>query len=200
MGGHLLRPYFILVLFQGMRRGEALELRWRDVNLETGIATVAQTVTPDSANGGKALIGDTKTVAGTRRVRLSPETVEVLRACHPRWAARKLRAGDAWSDADLITCTDSGDPITPNHADSAWRALRTVAGIPETVRLHDLRHTHASFLIAADENAKVIQERLGHKRVSTTLDIYGHLMDDMQATAAVAMGRLIWSDSTGTEG
>lgn len=132
--------------------------------------------------------------------RLPPETIDALPAHRTQWVARKLAAGNAWGDADLITCTATGAQTTPNHADSAWRSLRTVAGVPETVRLPDLRHTHASFLIAAGENAKVIRERLGHKRVSTTLDIYGHLMDDMQDTAAVAMGRLIWSDSTGTQG
>lgn len=198
MDGHPLRPYWYLVLFQGMRRGEALGLRWRDVDLHTGTATIVQTVTPDLRNRGQAQVGDTKTAAGTRRVRLSPETLDALRAHRPHWAARKLAAGDAWGDADLITCTETGAPVTPNHADASWRSLRAIAGIPETVRLHDLRHTHASFLIAAGENAKVIQERLGHKRVSTTLDIYGHLMDDMQDTAAAAMGRMIRSEQAGT--
>ncbi len=199
MDDHPLRAYFYLVLFQGMRRGEALGLRWRDVDLDKESAVIQQSITPDFHNRGQAQIGDTKTAAGTRRVRLSPETVQVLREERKAWAARKLAAGEAWGDADLITCTPTGDPITPNHADTAYRGLRRMAGIPETVRLHDLRHTHASFLIQSGENAKVIQERLGHKRVSTTLDIYGHLMDDMQDTAAGAMGRLMRASRTGTE-
>lgn len=199
MDAHPLRPYFFLVMFQGMRRGEALGLRWSDVDLDRGIAVIQQTITPDFANKGQAQIGDTKTTAGTRRVRLSPETIDALRGYRKEWAARKLAAGEAWGDSDLITCTGTGKPITPNHADSAYRALRRMAGIPETVRLHDLRHTHASFLIQSGENPKAIQERLGHKRVSTTLDIYGHLMNDMQDTAAAAMGKLIWSDATGTD-
>lgn len=198
MDVHPLRSYWYLVLFQGMRRGEALGLRWRDVDLDRGIAAIVQSVTPDFDNRGRAQVGTTKTAAGTRRVRLSPETVEALRSERPRWLRRKLAAGEAWADTDLITCTGTGEPITPNHADTAYRALRRMAGIPATVRLHDLRHTHASFLIQSGENPKVIQERLGHKRVSTTLDIYGHLMDDMQDTAAGAMGAMIWSDATGT--
>lgn len=198
MDAHPLRTYFYLVLFQGMRRGEALGLRWQDVDLERGHAVIQQTVTPDMANRGQAQIGDTKTAAGTRRVRLSPMTIDALRSYRPQWAARKLAAGEAWGDNDLITCTDAGAPVTPNHADTAYRTLRRMAGIPDTVRLHDLRHTHAFFLIQAGENPKVIQERLGHKRVSTTLDIYGHLMDDMQDTAAGAMEKMIWSDRTGT--
>lgn len=196
---HPLRPYFSLVMFQGMRRGEALGLRWSDVDLERGIATIQQTITPDFANRGRAQIGDTKTSAGTRRVRLSPETIEALKTHRKSWAARKLARGEAWGDADLITCTDMGEPITPNYADAMYRQLRRMAGLPENVRLHDLRHTHASFLIQSGENPKVISERLGHKRVSTTLDIYGHLMNDMQDTAASAMGKLIWRDATGTD-
>ncbi len=196
---HPLRSYFSLVLFQGLRRGESLGLRWQDVDLDKGYATIVQTVTPNFADGGKAQVGDTKTQAGTRRVRLSPETAQILREDRKVWAARKLAAGQAWGEADLITCTDTGDAITPNHADAVYRALRRSVGIPETVRLHDWRHTHASFLIQAGENTKVIQERLGHRRPSTTLDIYGHLMDDMQDTAAGAMGRLIWGDKTGTD-
>ena len=199
MDAHPMRPYWYLVLFQGMRRGEALGLRWRDVDLDTGHAAIVQTIVPDARNRGQAQVGDTKTAAGVRRVRLSPETIEALRAHRPQWAARKLKAGEAWGESDLITCTDAGEPITPNHADAAWRTLRRMAGIPATVRLHDLRHTHASFLIQSGENPKVIQERLGHKRVSTTLDIYGHLMADMQDTAAGAMGRMIWNDKTGTD-
>jgi integrase len=199
MDAHPLRPYFYLVMFQGMRRGEALGLRWSDVDLDRGIAVIQQTITPDFANKGKAQVGDTKTTAVTRRVRLSPETIEALKGYRKVWATRKLAAGKEWGDADLITCTDTGQPITPNHADAMYRQLRRMAGIPETVRLHDLRHTHASFLIQSGENPKAIQERLGHKRVSTTLDIYGHLMTDMQDTAASAMGKLIWSDATGTD-
>ncbi len=194
-----MRAYFSLVLFQGLRRGEALGLRWSDVDLAKESAVIQQTITPDFGNRGQAQIGDTKTAAGTRRVRLSPETVEVLGEERKRWAARKLVAGDTWADTNLITCSETGEPITPNHADAAYRRLRRMAGIPDTVRLHDLRHTHASFLIQAGENAKVIQERLGHKPVSTTLDIYGHLMDDMQDTATSAMGRLIRGDRTGTD-
>ncbi len=199
MDEHPLKAYFYLVLFQGMRRGEALGLRWKDVDLERGLAVIQQTIIPDAGNRGRAQIGDTKTRAGTRRVRLSPETIEALRTHRPKWAATKLMAGESWQDGDLITCTADGAPIAPNHADTAYRALRRMAGIPASVRLHDLRHTHASYLIQSGENPKVIQERLGHKRVSTTLDIYGHLMDDMQDTAAGAMGKLIWSNRTGTE-
>jgi len=199
MDEHPMCAYFNLILFQGMRRGEALGLRWSDVDLEREFAVIQQTITPNFANKGQAQISDTKTKAGTRRVRLAPETVQVLSAYRPQWLRRKVAAGKAWGTLDLIICTDDGEPVTPNHADAAWRTLRRMAGIPATVRLHDLRHTHASFLIQKGENAKVIQERLGHRRVSTTLDIYGHLMDDMQDTAAAAMGKLIWSDVTGTD-
>ncbi len=199
MDAHPMRPYFYLVLFQGMRRGEALGLRWSDLDLERGYAVIQQTITPNFSDRGQAQIGDTKTAAGTRRVRLSPETIEAIRAHRPQWAALKLKAGKAWQDFDLITCTATGAPITPNIADAAYRTLRRMAGIPDTVRLHDLRHTHASFLIQSGENPKVIQERLGHRRVSTTLDVYGHLMDDMQDTAAGAMGKMIWNGKTGTD-
>ncbi len=95
MDEHPMRPYWYLVLFQGMRRGEALGLRWQDVDLDTGHAVIQQTITPDFQNHGRAQTGDTKTAAGTRRVRLSPETIEALRAHRPRWAAQKLKAGKA---------------------------------------------------------------------------------------------------------
>ncbi len=92
--------------------------------------------------------------------------------------------------SDRVFTNELGDPLRPASVGQAFRRLVDAAGVP-VIRLHDLRHTHASHLLMAGVNVKVVSERLGHASVSFTLDTYGHVMPGQQAEAAEAAAALL---------
>lgn len=185
-----LHPLWHLLLLEGMRRGEALGLRWRDVSLERGTAHIVQTVASDKADRGKALIQErTKTHAGARSVRLTARTIDALREHRTTQLERRIAATD-WQDNDLIVCTGKGTPINPGNVGRNFNALLRDTGL-RRIRPHDLRHTSATLLLLAGTPAKIVSERLGHATVGITLDLYSHVLPDMQADAASAMDDIL---------
>jgi len=185
-----MHPLWHLLLLEGMRRGEALGLRWRDVNWERGTAHITQTVAPNKADKGKALIQDrTKTLAGARSVRLTKRTLAALKEHRTAQLARRLAAPE-WQDNDLIVCTSKGTPINPGNVARSYDLLILKSGL-RRIRVHDLRHTHATLLLLEGTPAKIVSERLGHASISITLDLYSHVLPDMQDDAADAIERAL---------
>jgi integrase len=182
-----------LLATTGMRRGEVLGLRWRDVDLDARTARVTRTlITTDVQRKGSPGMawGTPKTAKGRRTVVLDVETVRALRAHHERQQAEREALGPAYQDQDLIVCHLDGTPIHPKTVSYQFgRALR-LAGLPR-IRLHDLRHTHATLALHAGVHPRVVQERLGHANVSITLDTYSHVDLDLQAAAAAQVAALI---------
>lgn len=186
-----LSPLWHFLILEGMRRGEALGLRWQDVNWERGTVHISQTVVADRNNKGKALIQPrAKTSAGSRSVRLTAETLAVLKEHRDRQAFTRKAAGDAWQDHGLIVCTSTGTPINPNNVTRSYQRLVMLASVPP-IRVHDLRHTAATMLLRAGVPAKIVSERLGHANIGITLDTYSHVLPDMQDVAAEAMSALM---------
>jgi len=173
---HSYRIAWYLMVLEGLRRGEALGVRWRDYNRDAGVLHLVQSVTVDKESGATVVLPRTKTSAGSRTVRLTERTKAALET-----TARK---------GDLITCTDAGGPINPNNISRAFKMLVLRAGVQE-IRVHDMRHTAASLLLRAGVGHKIVQERLGHASSQTTMDIYAHLIGDMQQSAAMAMDALL---------
>lgn len=195
-------PLWHLLGLEAMRRGEALGLRWSDVNWERGTIHLSQTVVPDQTKAGAAKIQPrTKTASGARTVRLTPTTLALLAEHRDRQRFIRQAAGDRWQDHDLIVATNVGTPVNPGNVMKALHRLADVAGVPRIV-VHALRHTAASLLLASGTmSIKQISERLGHSSVAMTLDVYSHLLPDMQDAAALAMERIVAGtvDATGTE-
>lgn len=191
-----LAPLWHLLLLEGMRRGEGLGLRWRDVNFERGTAHIVQTIAPDKSNKGAALIQDrTKTASGARTVRLTARTLDALKEHRSKQLERRL-AAEHWEDNDLIICTGHGTPVNPSNVQRSFTAIcgtaRLADGTPlRRIRVHDLRHTSATLLLLAGTPAKIVSERLGHASVGITLDLYSHVLPDMQADAAAAMDGIL---------
>lgn len=193
-----LHPLWHLLVLEGMRRGEALGLRWKDVDLDTGKASIQQTVAPDkNAHGAAVILPRTKTASGTRSVRLTSTTVDALREHRRRQLERRLAAAE-WDDNDLIVCTRTGRPVNPNNVSRSFAALVKASGLPP-IRVHDLRHTSATLLLRAGEHPKVVSERLGHADVSITLGLYSHVTPDLQDAAAAKLDALMGA-ATGTDG
>jgi integrase len=185
-----LSPLWHLLLLEGLRRGEALGLRWQDMNWERGTAHIVQTVAPDKSSRGEPIIQDrTKTKASARTVRLTPDTLALLKEHRKRWAERKV-AAETWADHDLIVCTSKGTAVNPNNVTRSFDLIVKRAGL-RRITPHGLRHTHATMLLKGGVSAKVVSERLGHASIAITLDTYSHVLPDMQDAAADAMSAIM---------
>jgi integrase len=182
--GNRFEALYVLVIQTGMRRGELLGLRWDDVNLEKGLLHVRQALAPD----GKSF-SLPKTSNGRRTIRLTPEAVEALKKHRIAQNEDRLRQGGSWRDHGLVFCSTVGTPMSPdNFVKRSYKPLLERAELPQ-IPFHCLRHTFAT-LMMPNGHPKVVQEMLGHSRVSTTLDIYSHASQDMQDEAVRRFGTL----------
>jgi integrase len=172
-----------MLLYAGLRLGELLGLRWADVDLEVGQLHVQQTL--QRMTGGEVRMAPTKTHRSRRMVDLPGSAVAVLREHRRLQAEARLLAGNAWEDAGLVFTDRLGRPIRLRLA--FWRLLDE-AGLPR-IRLHDLRHTMATLMLAAGEHPKVVSERLGHATVNITLDTYSHVLPGLGRAAAERLGQ-----------
>ncbi|MHB1007007.1 MAG: site-specific integrase [Chloroflexota bacterium] len=180
--GDRLYALYVLALTTGLRQGELLGLRWADVDLQAASLHVRQQLSRVPGQGMKFV--EPKTVKGRRQVALPAVAVEALRLHRKAQLEERLFAGSAWEDVGLIFCNSRGRPLErPNLTQRSFRPLLTKAGLPQ-IRFHDLRHSAATLLLFLGINPKVVQERLGHATIGMTLDVYSHVVPDMQRQAA----------------
>ncbi len=188
--GDRLEALYALALATGMRQGELLALKWREVDLEGQTARVRATV--QYVKGKGFIFHDPKTRTSRRTIHLSPPVIQALRQHRARQAEERLALGVAWQGQDLVFTTQVGTPIDDGHLlVRQFRPLLERAGLPR-IRFHDLRHTAATLLLAAKVNPKVVPEMLGHSSVAITLDIYSHVLPDMQQDAAEPMAKALY--------
>ncbi|HZT67240.1 MAG TPA: site-specific integrase [Acidimicrobiales bacterium] len=176
-----------LFLSTGMRRGEALALRWSDVDLDRGWLSITRSLV---VNGKEVAFSEPKTEAGRRRVLLVSDTVAALKVHQLRQELEKREAGDAWADPELVFTTTLGTALHPRNVLRDFTAACRQAGVP-TIRIHDLRHTAATLALQAGAHPKLVQEMLGHARVAITLDLYSHTTPEMHREAAERLGRML---------
>ncbi len=179
---------YVLAATTGLRRGELLGLCWDCVDLEHGVITVQRQLLP--LKDGLSLEETTKSRSGRRSVTLTDDAIRELKAYRKRQAQEKLLLGEAYQDNGLVFCKEDGSPIDPREFTKRFQRHLTKAGLPK-VRLHDLRHTHASLLLARGVHPKVVQERLGHSSITMTLDLYSHLVPGLQEAAAATLNGLL---------
>jgi integrase len=177
-----------LALLTGMRRGELLGLRWADVDLAGGTLHIQQTAQRITGQG--IVFRQPKTRLSRRSVALSSDAVAALRQHRVRQAEARLLAGPAYADGDLVFATSIGTPMEPGNLLRAWYDVTATAGLPG-LRLHDLRHAHATLMLGQGVHPKIVSERLGHASVNITLDTYSHVMPGLQAAAAEALDSLL---------
>ena len=186
--GDRLEAVYALACTAGMRRGEVLALRWRDVDLDRSVLSV----TGSLQRGVEGLtISEPKTVRSRRLVALSGIAVEALRRRHSRQVGERLLAGSIWRESDLVFTSAVGGPVEPgNMLRRSFWPLLAQAGLPH-VRFHDLRHTAATQMLSRGVHPKVASELLGHATVGITLDLYSHVSESMQREAAQAMDEVL---------
>src|SRR5918994_3701794 len=185
--GHRYGPLMRTASMTGLRRSEACGLRWADIDLDAATLTVRQSV---QLVGGCIVVGAVKTAGSRRRVDLDAGTVAMLRTHRRSQASKRLIVGAGWRDHDLVFTAPDGQPLNPDTISQWFERVVRRSSLPR-IRLHDLRHTHATHLLAAGVNVKIVSERLGHASTSFTLDTYGHVMPGQQATAAAAVAALV---------
>ena len=186
-----LAPFWFFTAVEGMRRGEALGLRWGDLQWSkdesTCVAYISQTVVPDLANGGRALVQDrAKTKGSQRGVMLTPDTVAVLKAHRDRQRFERQNLGANWSAGDLIVTTTIGTVVTPSTIKRDLAELVRRAGV-RSVTTHGLRHMAATAMLRAGVSPALAALKLGHSDIGTTVDRYGHLAATDQETANQAI-------------
>ncbi|KAA0565315.1 site-specific integrase [Bacillus sp. CH30_1T] len=169
---------FYMALQTGMRQGELLGLRWKDVDLENHTLSVKQVLSHDA----KKFYNGAKTNAGNRTIQLSETIVSELKKHRAKTLQEKMLLGNDYVDYDLVICTPLGTQLNPPNIRRLFNRLIKEAEVPK-IRFHDLRHTHATLLLSKGVNIKVISERLGHANIKITLDTYSHVLPTMQKEA-----------------
>jgi integrase len=135
-------------------------------------------------------VSQPKTARGRRRIALDPATCSALRHHRRTQAAERLGAGPSWSDTGLVFTHQDGRPLHPEYVRRLFDRHLQRIGLPR-IRLHDLRHTHATLALQAGVHPKVVSERLGHTTVAMTLDVYSHAIPALEQDAATTVAALI---------
>jgi integrase len=183
-------PYGVLfrtMLYTGLRRSEALGLQWRNLDLELLTLTVTQT--QHRLTGGKFVTQPPKTRNSRRVVNLSPSLAIVLREHREKVEAHRLMLGAPLADTDLVFAHVDGSPLDPSTVSHEFLKTARRAGLQ--IRLHDLRHSYATIMLAAGVNVKALSQSLGHSNVSVTLGIYSHLLPGTGKSAAEQFDNLL---------
>jgi len=177
-GTRLFIPVLLAVLC-GLRRGEIAALRWKNVDL--GAAQIAVT---QSAEQTRTVVRYKEPKSGrSRTVALSATVVDELRAHRLRQSEELLRLGIKVTDETFVYAREDGLPIQPDTLTHDWDRKIATTALPR-IRFHDLRHAHATHMLASGVHPKVASERLGHSKIGITLDLYSHVLPNMQADAA----------------
>lgn len=188
-----------VLAFTGARRGEVLALRWRDLDMDAGRVSVRRSVGLVRTKGQGAELVEGPTKSGRERaVDLDPQMIAALRGWRLTRAGMDLRFArdDALMFGDIEGRHQHPERFSRRFSEALGRCRRQLGeNAPPAIRLHDLRHTHATILLAAGVPVKVVSERLGHATVTITLEIYAHVMPGMQADAAAKFAALIGAES-----
>ncbi|MEW5921148.1 MAG: tyrosine-type recombinase/integrase [Bacillota bacterium] len=185
------KAFFSLLLASGMRPGEALGLKWPDVDFDQGRVHVQRALSR-TKDGWR--LDEPKTARSRRQIPLPRTVLHDLKEHKRQQAAAKLKNPD-YQDHGLVFTSENGNPADLRHiVNRHFKPLLKDAGLPD-IRLYDLRHTCATLLLMAGENPKVVSERLGHASVTMTLDTYSHVLPDMQEKATKKLEFMLFNGS-----
>lgn len=176
-----------LLAMTGCRRGEALGLRWDDVDIEAATITIRRSLI---VVDGQILLSDPKTKRGNRTIAIDPITLEALKAHAARQADERSEWDEAWIDSGYVFTRENGEALHPYVISKAFRDHVKAAALP-AIPLHSLRHTYATLALSSGVNPRIVSGRLGHSTVALTLDIYSHVLPQADAEAATQIAALL---------
>ncbi len=188
--GHRLFPAFWLIATTGLRRSELLGLKWDDIDLSGATVSINRGLV---SVGYELHVSRGKTSNSRRLINIDPTTVDVLAAWR-NWQQTEQKVVGI-EPAGWVFANAAGQPIHPHSISQTFERIVARADVPK-IRLHDMRHTHATLLIKAGVPVKVVSERLGHRNSAFTIDTYQHILPGMQAEAAAIFGSLLQPDAS----
>jgi integrase len=177
--GDRLEALWVCALTLGLRRGELLGLRWSDVDFDLATVTVRQTVLRVD---GHLQFAEPKTDRSRRTIPVPKPTMLRLRTHRALQAGNRLAAGTRWTDHGLVFASTIGTPLEPRNVDRSWHAVRANLDL-DHIRLHDLRHACATFLLASGASPRTVMKTLGHSQISLTMNTYAHVLPEIERTA-----------------
>lgn len=195
--GHDQEALFSVGLALGLRKGEFLGLRWRDIDLEGRCLTVNHAlqrivVDPKAPKGQRSQLRlvEPKTKRSRRTISLPNVIVSQLVAHRERQNAARAFAGERWQETDYVFTSSIGTPIDPRNINDVFTDALVGAKLP-SIRLHDLRHTCASLLLAQGVHPRVVMDLLGHSQIALTMNTYSHVIPDLRREAADQMDSIL---------
>ena len=183
--GHRFETIYLTMLFTGMRRGEACGLTWDCVDLECGTILINKQLQNIPGQPGEYRLISTKNSKG-RTITAAASVVRLLRKHRAQQLRDRLKAGPLWEDHDFVFCNEVGNHLSPPTVYHNYKRIVASIGLPDA-RLHDLRHSYAVAALRAGDDIKTVQGNLGHHAASFTLDVYGHVTEEMKQASADRM-------------
>lgn len=184
-----------IVLELGLRRGEIGGLEWKNIDFENSCIHIKKSLIYVN---GKVLLGLTKTEESNRILYVSQRILKLLKKHKKIQNENRLKYGSFYEknifdskERDFVMTWENGKYLHPDYYTKKFKKSLLKAGIEKRVRFHDLRHTNATLLLKEGTNYKVIQKRLGHADISTTLNIYAHVDIEMQKDATEKLNKLL---------
>ncbi len=184
--GDRLEALYSVAVSLGLRQGEALGLRWDDVDLDAKTLTVRHAM---QRVDGKPTFVEPKTNRSRRTISMPASVVTALRGHKVRQLEERLLAGSRWQDWSLVFCSTIGTPLDGSNVTHRFQKHLERAGLPHQ-RFHDLRHCCASLLLTQDVHPRVVMEILGHSQISLTMNTYSHVVPSLGREAAELMDRI----------
>jgi integrase len=183
-------PYYVLfftALSTGMRLGELLGLRWRDVDFDSGSLSVVQAL---YKRCDVCEMREPKSSHSRRQIAMPLSLTEILEQHKTMQEAQRILLRKPLTRDDLVFAYPDGKPLDPGVVSHSFSKALKKAGLPH-IRFHDLRHSHATLLLKANVHPKIVSERLGHANIGITLDTYSHVLPNLQEKAAKVFDEIL---------
>ena len=181
----------LLAVSVGLRRGEMLALRWEHIDFDKGIIHIRENLVRGAEED---IIKAPKSEAGIRDIHVGQDVLAALKEAKKQYSHDLMAFGADFNNAGYVIHQKDGSPMKPDSMTRKWRRFLTANDLRD-IRLHDLRHSNATAMIAAGVNPKVVQERLGHADVSVTLNTYTHVLPQMDEEAAQKVDELLFKNA-----
>ena len=187
--GHCFEAIYILTLFTGLRRGEVCGLTWDCIDFEKGTMTINKQLQNIPGQPGAYRLISAKN-GKSRTIALPSTVITILKQHKIQQTLARLQAGELWENSDFVFTNEVGHHVSPNSVYNQYKRIVASIGLPQA-RFHDLRHSYAVAAIQSGDDIKTVQGNLGHATASFTLDVYGHVTDQMKQNSAARMEKFI---------